>query len=89
MRVRMAACSSGSSWVVAEFFWDVGVAFVGVEDEHICADGEFGGEAAQDVEGGLAGAGFVASELGDVDADAFGEGGLDEARPRVRLPDRA
>ena len=37
--------------VVAEFGGDVGVAFVGVEDEHICADGEFGGEAAQDVGG--------------------------------------
>lgn len=54
-------------------------AFVGVEEEHICADGQLGGEVPEDVEGGLAGAGFVAAELGDVDADAFGEGGLGES----------
>lgn len=53
-------------------------AFVVVEDERICADVEGGGEAAEDVEGGLAGAGFVAAELGDVDADALGEGWLGE-----------
>ena len=35
--------------VVAEFGGDVGVAFFGVEDEHICADGEFGGEASAEV----------------------------------------
>lgn len=56
-----------------------GGAFFGVEEEHICADGQLGGEASEDVEGGLAGASFVAAELGDVDADAFGEGGLGEA----------
>ena len=40
-----------------------------VEDEQICADVEGEGEAAEDVEGGLAGAGFVAAELGDVEVD--------------------
>ena len=35
----------------------------GVEEEHICADGEVGGEAPEDVEGGLAGARFIAAEL--------------------------
>ncbi len=55
------------------------LSFFGVEEEHICADGEVGGEASEDVEGGLAGAGFVAAELGDVDADVVGEGGLCEA----------
>ena len=39
------------------------LAFFGVEEEHICADGEVGGEAAEDVEGGLAGACFIAAEL--------------------------
>ena len=39
------------------------LAFFGVEEEHICADGEVGGEASEDVEGGLAGAGFIAAEL--------------------------
>jgi hypothetical protein len=38
-------------------------AFVGVEEEQICADGECGCEPAEDVEGGLAGAGFVAAQL--------------------------
>jgi hypothetical protein len=36
-------------------------AFFGVEEEHICADGEVCGESAEDVEGGLAGAGFIAA----------------------------
>ncbi len=34
-----------------------------VEDEHICAGVEGEREAADDVEGGLAGAGFIAAEL--------------------------
>ncbi len=55
------------------------LAFFGVEEEHICAYGELGGEAAEDVEGWLAGAGFIASELGDVDGDAIGECGLGES----------
>ena len=63
--------------VVAEVVGDG--AFFWVEEEHICADGEFGGEASEDVEGGLAGAGFIAAELADVDADAVGEGGLGES----------
>jgi hypothetical protein len=63
--------------VVAEVVGDG--AFFWVEEEHICADGEFGGEASEDVEGGLAGAGFVAAELADVDVDAVGEGGLGES----------
>ena len=63
--------------VVAEVVGDG--AFFWVEEEHICADGQFGGEAAQDVEGGLAGAGFIAAELADVDADAIGESGLGES----------
>ena len=54
-------------------------AFFWVEEKHICADGQFGGEASEDVEGGLAGAGFIAAELADVDADAVGESGLGES----------
>ena len=51
------------------------------------------GDAAQDVEGGLAGAGFVAAELGDVDAGGVGEGLLGESAwlcgCRVRLSGKA
>jgi hypothetical protein len=47
--------------------------------EGVDACGEGGGEASEDVEGGLAGAGFVAAELGDVDAGGVGEGLLGEA----------
>jgi len=56
-----------------------GAAFVGVEDELIGADGERDCESADDVEGGLGAAGFIAAELADVDAGAFGESGLGEA----------
>lgn len=53
--------------------------FVFFEEEHIRADGEGEGHLAEDVEGGLAGAGFIAAELGDVDADLRGEGRLGES----------
>lgn len=60
----------------------VGAAFVGVEDEPISADGQRDCEPAEDVEGGLGAGVFIAAELGDVDADAFGEGLLGEASRR-------
>ena len=49
------------------------------EDEGVGGDGEGDGDGAENVEGGLVGAGFVAAELGDVDADAVGEDLLGEA----------
>ena len=42
------------------------LSFVGLKEERICAGVERECEAAEDVEGGLAGAGFIAAELGDV-----------------------
>ena len=54
-------------------------AFVGVEDEVVGGDGEGHGEVAEDLEGGLVGAGFIAAQLGDVDADGVGEGLLGHA----------
>ena len=63
--------------VVAEVVGDG--AFFWVEEEHICADGEFGGKVSEDVEGGLAGAGFIAADVGDVEAGELGEGVLGEA----------
>lgn len=57
----------------------VGGVFVGVEDELIGVGVEREGESADDVEGGLRGALFVAADLGDVDADLVGEGLLGEA----------
>jgi hypothetical protein len=56
----------------------LGESFV-VVGEGVDAGGEGVGDAACDVEGGLAGAGFVAAELGDVDADGVGECLLGEA----------
>lgn len=47
-------------------------AFV-VEEERVSADVERERQGAEDVEGGLAGAGFVTADLGDVGAGAFGE----------------
>jgi len=46
----------------------LGVAFVGVEDELVGGGREGDSEGPQDVEGGLVGAGFVAAQLGDVEA---------------------
>lgn len=46
------------------------------EDELVGGDGEGDGESADGVECGLGVAGFVASDLGDVEVDGFGEGGL-------------
>lgn len=60
-----------------EVVW--GLAFVLVEDERVCAGVERECDVAEDVEGWGAGAGFVAADLGDVDADGFGEGVLGEA----------
>ena len=57
----------------------VGSAFVLVEDEVVCGDVEGGGESADDVEGGLCGAGFVASDLGDVELDGVCEVVLGES----------
>ena len=54
-------------------------AVVVIEEERVGAGVEGEGECAQDVEGGLAGVGFIAAELADVDADAVGEGGLGES----------
>jgi hypothetical protein len=73
----LGAEAAGGFEVKLEGF--VGASLVLVEDERICADGEGEGEAAEYVEGGLAVAGFVAAELGDVDTDAFGQYGLGEA----------
>lgn len=50
-----------------------GASFVFVEDERICADRQGDGDVAEHVEGGRGRAGFVAADLGDVDADGFGE----------------
>ena len=55
-----------------------GAAFVFVEDEVVGGDCEGDGEGAEDVEGGLAGAGFVAADLGDVGAVGVGDGLLGE-----------
>lgn len=79
----MPARSSGSSWSSAAR-WSrrelvLGAAFVRVENQLVGGDGECDGESAQDVKAGLVGAGFVASELGDVDADGVGEGLLGHA----------
>lgn len=41
-----------------------GAALVVVEDERVCAGVESKGELAEDVEGGLFGAGFVAADVG-------------------------
>ena len=43
----------------------LGSAFVGVEDEVVGGDCEGDGEGAEDVEGGLVGACFVAAQLGE------------------------
>ena len=48
-------------------------AVVVIEEERVGAGVEGEGECAQDVEGGLAGAGFVAADLGDVDGGPVGE----------------
>ncbi len=52
---------------------------VGVEEEAVGGDGEPDGYVALGVEGGGGGACFVASDLGDVDVGAVGEGLLGEA----------
>jgi hypothetical protein len=57
----------------------LGAAFVGVEDQLVGGDCEGDGEGSEDVEGGLVGAGLVAAQLGDVDADGVGEGLLGQA----------
>lgn len=51
----------------------VGAAGVLTEEEQIRADLESDGEAADDVEGRLGGARFVAAQLDDVHGDFFGE----------------
>ena len=51
----------------------LGAAFVVVEEERVSADVERQRQGSEDVEGGLAGAGFVAADLGDVGARACGE----------------
>lgn len=71
--VELAGGVEGEAEVV------VGSAFVGVEDELVGGDVQGGGESADGVEGGLAGAGFVASDLGDVELDGFGELELGES----------
>lgn len=48
-------------------------AVVVIEEERVGAGVEGEGECAQDVEGGLAGAGFVPADLGDVDGGPVGE----------------
>lgn len=53
--------------------WVLGAAFVVVEEERVSADVEGERQGAEDVEGGLTGAGFVAADLGDVGAGALGE----------------
>lgn len=71
--VEAGGCFEGEFEVV------VGSAFVGFEQERVCAGLERDGEVAEDVEGGLVGAGFVAADVRDVDAGAFREGLLGEA----------
>lgn len=57
----------------------VGLAFVGFEEELVCAGSEREREVAEGVDGGLVGAGFVAADVGDVESGCFGEGVLGEA----------
>ena len=57
----------------------VGASVVGAEDEAVRGDAERDGEVAQHIECWCAGAGFVATDLGDVDPDAIRELLLDEA----------
>ena len=68
--------AAGGFEIEAEVF--ARVAFVGAEGEFVGADAEGYGDAAQHVEGGLAGAGLIA-DLGDVHADLVGERGLADA----------
>lgn len=51
----------------------LGSSFVFVEEERVSADVEGERQCTEDVEGGLAAAGFVAADLGDVGAGAVGE----------------
>ena len=57
----------------------VGFAFVRFEEELVCAGGERECEVAEGVDGGLVGAGFVAADVGDVEACELREGVLGEA----------
>ena len=68
-----AGCFEGVFEVV------VGFAFVGFEEELVCAGVEREREVAEGVDGGLVGAGFVAADVGDVEACEVGEGVLGEA----------
>jgi hypothetical protein len=51
----------------------LGPRFVFVAEERVSADIEGERKRAEDVKGGLAAAGFVAADLGDVGAGPFGE----------------
>lgn len=57
-----AGCFEGVGEVV------VGLAFVFVEEELVCADGERECEIAEGFDGGLVGAGFIAADVGDVES---------------------
>ena len=57
----------------------VGFAFVGFEEELVFAGVERECEVAEGVDGGLVGAGFVAADVGDVEAGGVGEGVSGEA----------
>ncbi len=65
-----AGCLEGVFEVV------VGFAFVGFEEELVCAGVERECEVSEGVDGGLVGAGFVAADVGDVEACEFGEAGV-------------
>nr|WP_019145984.1 hypothetical protein [Aeromicrobium massiliense] len=77
MKAATCSCSSGGE-LVDGFELEpqggvLGAAFVVVVEERVSADAERERKCAEDVKGGLAGAGLVATDLGDVGAGAFGE----------------
>jgi hypothetical protein len=87
MRVQLAACSSGSSWLkgfgVEPQSGVFGAAFLAVEDERIRADRECDRECFGTRRGWAGGAGFVTAQVGDMDADLVGDG-LPGGRARMR-----
>ena len=54
------------------------MSFVGFEEELVCAGAERECEVAEGVDVGLVGAGFIAADVGDVEAGGVGERDLGE-----------
>ena len=79
MRARMAACSSGSSWPMASRWWAMlSGAWRSSSSKMSTSALMARAMARRRRTSRLAGAGFVAAELADVDAGLVGEGGLGE-----------